>query len=386
MNKIALTITLLLIFTVSNAIEVEIDGIRYNLIVNNDNVPIAEVTENRAVNSKSEPISLYSGTITIPEKVFYEGIEFPVTKIGRNAFEDSPNLKSVIIPNSVTEIDSWAFSGCNNLISVTIPNSVTHIGWYVFENCTNLKSVNIPNGLTEIPRQTFYKCASLTSIIIPNSVKTIGMSAFEGCSDLTSVTLHDGVEKIEDCAFCGCCSLNSFIIPNKLKVIRLLAFANCSSLKSITIPNSVTNINREAFKNCSNLTTVIIGKGMEIISYNVFENCSKLTDMYCYAKNVNAEMNGIYSNNFKGSSVRSATLHVPSEYLLYYKLNSPWFEFGNIVALTDSDPTPTGLKEVRKIEKNNEKPFDLNGRRIEQPKQGIYIKNGKKVIVRDFKR
>ena len=381
MNKIALTITFLLISTVSNAIEIEIDGIRYNLMVNNDNVPFAEVTENRVVNS-SKLISLYSGTITIPEKVFYEGIEFPVTKIGKKAFDDSPNLKSVIIPNSVTEIDYWAFHDCNNLISVTIPNSVTHIGWSVFFNCTNLKSVNIPNGLTEIPVGMFRGCSSLTSIIIPNGVKIIDGSAFDDCSSLTSVTIPNGVKEIGEFAFSDCRSLKSIILPNTLNYISNQAFKDCSSLKSITIPNSVTTLSNWVFLNCSSLTTVIIGKGMETIFFDAFENCSKLTDMYCYAEKIK-----VFNYPIKGSSISSATLHVPSDYLLYYKLNSPWSDFGNIVALTDNDPTPTGIKEVRKVEKNNEKTFDLNGRRIEQPnKEGIYIKNGKKVIVRDFKR
>ncbi|MBQ3594353.1 MAG: leucine-rich repeat domain-containing protein [Bacteroidales bacterium] len=78
--------------------------------------------------------------VVIPEKVVIEGAEFPVTRIGDNAFEPysstyNSRLKSVSIPNTVTTIGARAFNGCRGLVGITIPNSVTSIGNYAFYGC-----------------------------------------------------------------------------------------------------------------------------------------------------------------------------------------------------------------------------------------------------------
>ena len=49
--------------------------------------------------------------------------------------------KNTIIPNSVTSIGGRAFSGCSGLTSITIPNSVTSIGNYAFSYCSGLTEV-----------------------------------------------------------------------------------------------------------------------------------------------------------------------------------------------------------------------------------------------------
>ena len=69
----------------------------------------------------------YSGDITIPEQVTYNGRTLTVTSIGDRAFSSCSGLTSVNIPNSVTSIGYGAFLGCTGLTSVIIPNSVTSI-------------------------------------------------------------------------------------------------------------------------------------------------------------------------------------------------------------------------------------------------------------------
>ena len=64
-----------------------------------------------------------------------------VTSIGRGAFSGCRFMSSIEIPKSVTTIDLYAFSFCWGLTSVTIPSSVTSIGWGAFYNCPSLTSV-----------------------------------------------------------------------------------------------------------------------------------------------------------------------------------------------------------------------------------------------------
>ena len=117
-------------------------------------------------------------SITIPEGV---------TSIGNYAFRYCSSLTSVTIPESVSSIGEGAFQDCVRLASITIPEGVTSIGWHVFHDCSGLTSITIPEGVTSIGWYAFAGCKSLTSITLPESVTWIGYEAFDGCSSLTSI-------------------------------------------------------------------------------------------------------------------------------------------------------------------------------------------------------
>ena len=85
---------------------------------------------------------------------------------------------------------------------------------------------------------------------------------------------------------------------------------------------------------------------------------------------------------FEGANIEYATLHVPDTSVNAYSQAEPWKNFKEIVALTDSDPKPTGINAVEASVNDKGTIYDLNGRRIEQPTKGVYIKNGKKYVVR----
>ena len=111
-----------------------------------------------------------------------------VTSIGESAFAGCRKLLSIVIPNSVTSIGFYTFQNCSGLTSIEIPNSVTSIGAYAFAGCSGLTSVVIPNSVTSIGDHAFYRCTGLTSITIPNSVTSIGDYAFYNCTALESIT------------------------------------------------------------------------------------------------------------------------------------------------------------------------------------------------------
>ena len=369
-----------------------------------------------------------------------------VTSIGKYAFSDCSGLTSVTIPNSVTSIGNHAFDGCSGLTEInvdennttyssidgvlfnksqteliqypggkqgayTIPNSVTSIGESAFHGCSGLTSVTIPNSVTSIGSNAFWECIGLTSVTIPNSVTSIGNYAFRECSGLTEInvdenntayssidgvlfnksqtgliqypggkqgayTIPNSVTSIGVLAFWGCTGLTSVTIPNSVTSIEYYAFGGCTGLTSITIPNSVTSIESNTFWNCSGLTSVTIPNSVTSIGSYAFSACSGLTNIYCHIE----EPLTIVPWVFSAVPTNTCTLHVPIGSKVKYQAADVWKEF-NIV-----EDLPTGIVSIdnSQLPIDNDVWFTLNGVRLngKPTKAGIYIVNGKKVIIK----
>ena len=151
--------------TTVNAENVLVDGIHYQTFADGT----CMVSNGR---------SCFRSDIVIPSEIEYDGVKYPVTSIGRDAFEGCSGLTSLVLSNSVTNIGDYAFMYCSGLTSLVIPNSVTDIGNYVFYGCSGLTSLVIPNSVTSIGRYAFYGCSGLTSLVLSNSVTNIGDYAF----------------------------------------------------------------------------------------------------------------------------------------------------------------------------------------------------------------
>ena len=61
-----------------------------------------------------------SGSVSIPEAVTHNGVEYKVTEISEGAFQNNTSLTEVKIPASITSIGAKAFAGCKNLQAITI--------------------------------------------------------------------------------------------------------------------------------------------------------------------------------------------------------------------------------------------------------------------------
>ena len=234
-------------------------------------------------NSMEARVISYEGSSTklvIPSTIIFNSKLYTVTSIGKSAFKDNTNLKSVTIPNSITTIYDSAFEGCNGLTSIKFSNSLTTIGSYTFANCTGLTSVKIPETVTSIGSFAFSGCTGLTSVSIPESVTTIDNYTFYGCNSLTSVEIPNSVTSIGNSAFEGCRNLTFLEIPEFVTSLGLKTFYNCDGLTEVFYNASEpATVNRDCFYGCYHATLFVpeeaIDKYREISPWKNFNKIGR---------------------------------------------------------------------------------------------------------------
>lgn len=285
----------------------------------------------------------YSGYVSVPATVTYNGKTYKVTAVSNHAFQECsvttvslPNtiksigyaafldcyqLTSVNLPSSITTIGDNAFNGCTVLGNVTLPTALKSIGNNAFQNCKTFTSIDIPNGVTTIGASAFSSCSNLASISIPSSVVSVGSSAFSGTAwytnlpngmvyfgsiaynykgtmpENTTIEIKEGTTSIAGGAFTNCVNLVSISIPSSVTYIGNNAFYYCSGLKSVDIPYNVKNIETNTFAGCTSLTSVKISDGVISIGPYAFSGCRSLKSL-----NVPNSITGIGYYAFSGCS------------------------------------------------------------------------------------
>ena len=136
---------------------------------------------------RDEDYNSYSGSVTIPATVTYNGTSYNVTAIDDYAFAYCSNLWTVSLPASLDSIGRYAFINCTGLSQVEIPNTVTEMGNGVFQGCSALQFVQFPASLTVINASMCRNCTALETLIIPSKVTSIYVSAFSNCTALKKV-------------------------------------------------------------------------------------------------------------------------------------------------------------------------------------------------------
>lgn len=162
----------------ASAYDFMVDGIAYNKNADGTSVTVTYTEFLSTSNYEGG-----SGTLSIPERVTYNGKTYSVTAIGNYAFEYCSG-----------------FTG-----ALTIPNSVTTIGEYTFCGCSKLTGeVIIPDGVSVIRENAFYNCSKITKLVIGKSVELIYPSAFYGMKGLKTVVANPATPiEIVDNVFSG---------------------------------------------------------------------------------------------------------------------------------------------------------------------------------------
>ena len=116
-----------------------------------------------------------------------KGYQIPegCTEIGRYAFRDVKNLKSIDL-TGVVSLEEGAFYGASLSGKLILPDSLTKLeGGFLFENCTAIKQVNAGNHLKKIAARTFTGCDALTEVKLPQSITWADEHAFPDTAKVT---------------------------------------------------------------------------------------------------------------------------------------------------------------------------------------------------------
>ncbi len=301
--------------------------------------------------------------------------------------------------NSLTELDvssfdthnvetmNYMFNGCYGLKSLDLSNFNTEkviLMDHMFTSCMALENLDVSSFNTSLVtsmNNMFSNCEALKSLDVSNfdtgNVTDMGLM-FNECSSLKSLDLSgfntSNVEIIYT-MFYGCSSLKSLDVSN-FDVSKVTSLSNlfdgCSSLRTLDLTNFNTAKVTEfgyLFRNCSNLRTIYVGPGWNTQRVNYYQS----NDIFKGCINLRGGMGTVYDPSMDG--------------IWYAHIDGGPDNPGYF---TDKSLIPTGIDDAPLVNENlevtndNDEWFSLDGRKLSgRPTvKGLYIKGGKKVVVK----
>ena len=240
--------------------------------------------------------------LNIPAIVTYEKQEYKVTKIGDDAFEVYPYLKSISGGENITEIGVNAFHGCSALIGNIEFNKVTNIEEGAFWECGNGELNLTFNNLEckTIGPSAFNNFKGTVNLY--GNVNYIAGNAFYNNHDNFQVNANlRGITRIDGDNFHDIKGGNISLEVNDVN-IGPYTFSSCSA--SIKISGTIQNINQGAFDSCNE--TIIELYNSSIIDNNPCSGGYPLTIYVLPSLVEEYKTKGIYDTNFEALSDNQA--------------------------------------------------------------------------------
>ena len=362
--------------------------------------------------------------------------------IGEGAFRDNINgFEKFYFKGSVKNVGSYAFAN-GKLTCVHLKGDMT-MGDYVFQDDKSLKYVEFPatssatQPLTKVTEGMFQNCTSLPFITLPTTVTEIKTKAFDGCSSLKYVNiLAASPATLGANAFPTTAGV--YVKPSKLSAYQANAAWNVYSPKDtyeqtlatkyasfdhdfpvsfvaknghealeayvgpstyrVTQPTKVQKILKmiKVTSTAANEGVLLKGEVGRTYTYQIAE-----TDPGLYTGNrvigvredttlVQTESDGksnwVLQSDYKLHLVSNGTIKSGRAYV--HETNDGDTNFGAkgiyLSFALDEEKNTTSIDSVENKKADEENVYyTLSGVRVINPtEKGVYIKNGKKVIIR----
>jgi len=333
--------------------------------------------------------------------------------ISDGAFKNVAALTSIVLPESLIIIGESAFEG-TGLTTLDLPKNIAQdaetadnrgIKAKAFKDCKSLKTMNFSpdeeNGSIFADLTNVFSGCSLVSIYVTETYKTAAGDAptnskYVGGSPEEVNTVKD---KVRNYAMKGFYAANAYQFDSE----------ECGAYEAYTDGDNIVMSplrKRDGKYNVPAETAVIIRTaeattikpkkitidGETVLSSMVFgdENCLKsvleqtnrelvpgfANYMYVLVNNATA---GFSFQYFTGTAIKKGNIYViyGKEPVAAGRMNIVWLdENGNV----ESDAT--AIKAIEAAEAENGAIYNLQGVRVSTAKKGLYIKNGKKYLVK----
>lgn len=307
-----------------------------------------------------------------------------VETIGNFAFSNADMTTLVSLAETAPTIGSMTFNGASYNCTLYYPKGSDYSSWS--NNFKSMIEVDLNGtcgtGLTwEFDTETYtlkisgngtmtnYSSAkavpwnvyakAIESVILPNEQTTIGAFAFYGCKNLTSV-IYEGENKLT----AGSYAFYN-IDENAVLYVKEGKKADYSD---------VTGVDVKEITLALDITEATIGYAEPITLTQVYSLADFIGDVnYTWTSSdltVATVMDGVVSPVNTGETDVKVSVITPGGNTLEA-----------VCRVTVVDAT-SGIENVEEGTKGNGVMHDLMGRKVVNPAQGIYIKNGKKFIVR----
>ena len=361
--------------------------------------------------TKLETVDLSNTRITrLPKGCFYNcqqlsDVKLPIalTDIGECAFYKSA-IASITFPSSLQKIDAWAFQN-TKLTNVVIPTKTGHIGDGAFSDNANLNTV-VVNGLEcYLAVSAFAKCPALTDVYITsdkepnaerygfpfdNNPKVHVMKDY--------VDTFSGLRTSEDKNPCNTTNFDSKFFLTLGKEWTTLTSAynlDFSSVEGLTAYTAKYNKDNDAValtpvKKVKAHTGLILKKGEAKTTYTLHILPSNETGLDATDNQLVDCVDAIWStgrdNDYflhDGEFVKSAYngWALPGKSYLYINGGRNNVSASQLRVYVDNTATAIDGITNNPVVKD-EAYYNLQGVKVQRPQHGVFIHNGKKVVLK----
>lgn len=363
--------------------------------------------------------------------------QYMVTSVSSEFFNSIlSDLEYAVISNGyITDIPDNMFVGCKKLKTVKIGGEVKRIGSNIFgsgeDACTNLTELWLGKSIEDINHLAFQGAKNLKDVYVEweNEADIPDILKEETCAfphRVVEVVVKDpvsGEEKKENQIFVDATlhvpegRMSDYenstwkVFTNKIEYKGNLQFEKTpdnngavnstggNSSGRVEVPSRVIiegseypviGIGKNAYKDNQEVTSMILPETITFVDEGAFSGCSEISELTSYnpippqiTVSAASTRGTSVASQFEGINMETCILFVPEGSAEAYRNSYGWGDF-NIILEIEGNSSSTGIviKPMQQEDDKEEAYYNLSGQRVKTPSKGLYIKKGKKILIK----